>query len=272
MNWINTAPSRRAHVAAATVGTAPPGPAFGGPDGRLQARLCPPYAAAKDARHRVSSRGPGGGFRRSPARRRQSAVMPAGSSTVNVYFKTTNLPGGPVTFFGNVVNGFNTASVSLGVIPVTTQLVVKGGSTSIPASQCSNAFSGQAYQVVPVAVDGQMAAAVNFGSSNVTIFVRQGNAMQPTQTIKTSAQPVSVAFGHDHLVVLETTAAESFAVYGKTVTTAADGNVSLQIGDGSAAQIITYAGGAVYTEKTGDIGQINKTQAEKCRRGLVQNA
>src|SRR5208283_4051985 len=37
-----------------------------------------------------------------------------------------------------------------------------------------------------VAVQGQLAAVVNFGSSNVTIFVRQGNTIQPTQMVKTS--------------------------------------------------------------------------------------
>src|SRR5215467_8952766 len=61
-----------------------------------------------------------------------------------------------------------------------------------------------------VAVYDRIAAVVNFGSSNVTIFVRRGNAMEPTQMIKTSSQPVSVAFGNSHLVVLGLTTAESF--------------------------------------------------------------
>lgn len=108
-----------------------------------------------------------------------------------------------------------------------------------------------------VAVSGQMAAVVNYGSSNVTIFVRHGGTMEPTQMIKTASQPVSVAFGHGHLVVLELTAAESFPVFGTSVTTTADGNVSLQIGDGSSAQIVTYDGGAVYTEKTGSIVELS---------------
>ena len=106
-----------------------------------------------------------------------------------------------------------------------------------------------------VAVQGQLAAVVNFGSSNVTIFVRQGNAMQPTQMIQTASKPVSVAFGHDHLVVLGLTTAESFPVYGNTVG-ASDGIVQLQIGDGSAGQIVTYSGGAVYTEKSGGISEV----------------
>jgi hypothetical protein len=105
-------------------------------------------------------------------------------------------------------------------------------------------------------VSGDLAAAINFGSSTVTIFERVGNAMQPIQTVKITSQPVSVAFGHDHLVVLGTTTAESFPVYGNTVG-ANDGIAQLQIGDGSSAQIITYAGGAIYSEKTGSLGLLN---------------
>jgi hypothetical protein len=68
-----------------------------------------------------------------------------------------------------------------------------------------------------VAVSGEFAAAVNYGSSNVTIFVRKGNPIEATQKIATTSKPLSVAFGHDHLVVLGTTTAESFPVYGNTV-------------------------------------------------------
>jgi hypothetical protein len=107
-----------------------------------------------------------------------------------------------------------------------------------------------------VAVSGELAAAVNYGSSNVTIFVRGGNAMQPVQKIPTASKPLSVAFGHDHLVVLEATAAESFPIRGNNVG-ASDGIAQLVIGDGSSAQIITYAGGAIYSEKTGGIGLLN---------------
>jgi hypothetical protein len=106
-----------------------------------------------------------------------------------------------------------------------------------------------------VAVEGQLAAVVNFGSSNVTIFVRQGSAMQPMQMLQTTSRPVSVAFGHNHLVVLGLTTADSFPVYGNTVGPN-DGTVQLQIGDGSSGQIVTYSGGAVYTEKSGGIGEL----------------
>lgn len=108
-----------------------------------------------------------------------------------------------------------------------------------------------------VAVEGKLAAVVNFGSTNVTIFERRGNAMQPIQVIKTSSQPVSVAFGHGHLVVLGVTTAESFPVFGTSVAQSNDGLSQLQIGDKSAAQIVSYAGGVAYSEKTGGIAELS---------------
>ena len=108
-----------------------------------------------------------------------------------------------------------------------------------------------------VAVSGKVAAVVNFGSGNVTIFVRHGNSMEPTQKIATASQPVSVAFGNGHLVVLGLTSAQSFPVYGDTVETAADGQTALLLGDKSAAQIVTFNGGAMYTEKTGSVAQVS---------------
>jgi hypothetical protein len=107
-----------------------------------------------------------------------------------------------------------------------------------------------------VAVNGSLAAVINFGSSNVTIFVRRGDGMQPTQTINTSSPPVSVAFGSGHLVVLGLTTAESFAVDGDFVATHADGQIALLLGDKSAAQIVTYDGGVAYTEKTGSVAEV----------------
>jgi hypothetical protein len=107
-----------------------------------------------------------------------------------------------------------------------------------------------------VAVQGELAAVVNYGSLSVTIFMRQGNTMQPVQTVKTTTAPLSVAFGHNHLVVLCASTAESFPVYGNTVGSN-DGIAQLLIGDGSSAQITTYTGGAIYSEKSGSIGLLN---------------
>lgn len=107
-----------------------------------------------------------------------------------------------------------------------------------------------------VAVTGKMAAVVNFGSTNVSIFVRHGDSMQPTQVIKTASRPVSVAFGAGHLLVLGLTTAESFPVYGNTVQSTADGLSLLLRGDGTAAQIVAYDGGAIYAEKSGSVATL----------------
>lgn len=107
-----------------------------------------------------------------------------------------------------------------------------------------------------VAINGALAAVVNFGSSNVTIFIRRGDAMQATQTLATTSQPVSVSFGHDHLVVLCLTTAESFPVHGNWVGNN-DGIVQLLRADKTAAQIVTFDGGAIYSEKSGDITELN---------------
>jgi len=108
-----------------------------------------------------------------------------------------------------------------------------------------------------VAVEGRLAAVVNFGSTNVTVFVRRGNGMQAVQTIKTASQPVSVAFGHNHLVVLGLTTAESFPLHGNSVAADSDGVVQLAKGDKSAAQIVSYDGGVIYSEKSGGIAELN---------------
>jgi hypothetical protein len=108
-----------------------------------------------------------------------------------------------------------------------------------------------------VAVLGDLAAAVNFGSSNVTIFVRRGNSMAATGMITTASQPVSVAFGHDHLVVLGLTTVESFAVNGNRVAQNRDGEASLVAGDGTAGQVVVFNGGAMYSETSGDIGLVS---------------
>ena len=151
---------------------------------------------------------------------------------------------GPAPLFLTATNGSNNFLAVINTRTKQTSYVPTGGAGGV---------SGNAGGV---AANGRVAAVVNFGSSNVTIFVRQGDALQPTQVIKTASKPVSVAFGQNHLVVLELTQAESFPVYGTNVETTPDGSVALLLGDGSAAQIVTYDGGAVYTEKTGSVGEL----------------
>lgn len=147
-------------------------------------------------------------------------------------------------------NGSTNYLAVINAVTKETDYVPTGGSGGAPAG--GNAGG--------VAVSGELAAAINYSSFTVTIFERRGNSMQPIQTVKTTSQPVSVSFGHDHLVVLGTSTAESFPVYGNTVGSN-DGIAQLLIGDGSAAQIITYSGGAIYSEKSGSIGLLNLSTA-----------
>ncbi|HXA50923.1 MAG TPA: hypothetical protein VNV86_11485 [Candidatus Acidoferrum sp.] len=136
-------------------------------------------------------------------------------------------------------------------------LAVVDTRTKVTTYVPTGGFGGAGGNAGGVAVDGRLAAAVNFGSTNVTIFVRRGDAMEPTEIIQTASQPVSVAFGHNHLVVLGQTTAESFPVYGGNVAKQADGMVQLLKADKTAAQIVTFDGGAIYSEKSGSLAELS---------------
>jgi hypothetical protein len=163
-----------------------------------------------------------------------SAQSAARNGSTPLFLTATN---GATTNFLAVVNA-NTQE---------TDYVPTGGAGGIPAG--SNAGA--------IAVSGELAAVINFGSTNVSIFERQGSSMMPIALIQTAAPPVSVAFGHGHLVVLETTMAESFPVYGTNVAATADGAVPLVLADGSAGEIVSYDGGVMYLEKTGSVATLS---------------
>lgn len=137
------------------------------------------------------------------------------------------------------------------------QLAVINANTRQTAFVPTGGAGGASGNAGGLAVNGRLAAVVNFGSSNVTIFARLGNSMARVQLIQTASKPVSVAFGHGHLIVLGLTTAESFAVFGDHVATNADGSVQLLKADGSAAQIVSYDGGVVYSEKSGSIAELS---------------
>jgi hypothetical protein len=62
----------------------------------------------------------------------------------------------------------------------------------------------------------------------------------------------------NHLVVLGVTTAESFPVYGNTVAADADGSSPLMKGDKSAAQIVAFDGGVMYSEKSGFVSTLSE--------------
>jgi hypothetical protein len=153
--------------------------------------------------------------------------------------------GGQAPLFLTATNGANNYLAVINTKTREVDYVATGGS------------GGASGNAGGVAVAGRLAAVVNFGTSNVTIFTRTGNTMKPTQTFKTASQPVSVAFGHNHLVVLGLTTAESFPVFGDSVGTTADGTVPLLRSDKTAAQVVTFDGGVVYSEKSGSVAELD---------------
>src|SRR5512145_3166156 len=107
-----------------------------------------------------------------------------------------------------------------------------------------------------IATSNGTVAVVNFGSQTVSLFSRADGGFELRQTIPTSSQPVSVAFGKDHLYVLGTTTVESHRIGPDGVETAADGTAGLLVSDGSAAQVGVAGDELILTEKSGAIERV----------------
>jgi hypothetical protein len=107
-----------------------------------------------------------------------------------------------------------------------------------------------------IATKDETLAVVNFGSQNVSLFSRVDGGLEFRQLVPVASQPVSVAFGKDHLYVLGTTTIESHRIEGEEVEAAADGIVALLHADGSAAQVGVVGDELVVTEKSGTIERV----------------
>ena len=95
-----------------------------------------------------------------------------------------------------------------------------------------------------------LVAAVNFGSQSVTIFQVGINGLSFSQVVPTVANPVSVAFGENHLYILGGKKVESHSIFGSFVSTNPDGVSTLLVADGSAAQVGVLSGQIIVTEKS----------------------
>ncbi|MGA7178682.1 MAG: hypothetical protein WBX11_03705, partial [Thiobacillaceae bacterium] len=73
------------------------------------------------------------------------------------------------------------------------------------------------------------------------------------QVVPAMSNPVSVAFGNDHLYILSTTKVESHPITHDSVSKSPDGVVSLVKADGSAAQVGVLNGQLIITEKSNAI-------------------
>jgi hypothetical protein len=107
-----------------------------------------------------------------------------------------------------------------------------------------------------IATKNEAVAVVNFGSQTVSLFSPGDGGFELRQVVPVASQPVSVAFGKDHLYVLGTTTIESHRIEGEAVEAAADGIVALLQADGSAAQVGVVGDELVVTEKSGTIERV----------------
>jgi 6-phosphogluconolactonase (cycloisomerase 2 family) len=151
-----------------------------------------------------------------------------------------------------IVTASNTASNALLVYNTGGQLVeqVKTGG--------AGGVSGNAGGI---AQNHDLLAVVNYGSGNVSIFRKSEgrHTLQLEKIVPASSNPVSVAFGRDHLYILSATHIESHPIDRSGVASNADGEAKLVIADGSAAQVGVLEGQLVITEKSNAIETVNVT-------------
>lgn len=102
-----------------------------------------------------------------------------------------------------------------------------------------------------IAAAGDLIAVVNFGSQNVSTFVRGDDGFTLRDLLPVASPPLSVAFSKDHLYVLGTATVESHALTAGAVDPVADGTAALIAADGSAAQVGVVGDRVVITEKSG---------------------
>jgi len=107
-----------------------------------------------------------------------------------------------------------------------------------------------------VATSNETIAVVNFGSQTVSLFSRADTGFALRQVLPAASQPVSVAFGNDHLYVLGTTTVESHRIGQGGIEDAPDGVATLLASDGSAAQVGVVGDQLLLTEKSGNIESV----------------
>ena len=96
-------------------------------------------------------------------------------------------------------------------------------------------------------LEGEVIAAVNFGSSSVTLFRREGDRLRFDGQVQTTSQPVSVDFGNGHMYVAGVTTVDSFVMH--------DGEVGRL--DGT-AQLELAGGGAPAEGSTAQVGVLDE--------------
>jgi len=135
----------------------------------------------------------------------------------------------------------------------TNQLLVYTPSGQLLQTLATHGKGGVSGNAGGIAVDRNLLAVVNFGSSNVSIFQRHDDRYSFIEVVPAQSAPVSVAFGRDHLYILGVTTVESHPVWPDNVGDSPDGVATLLKGDGSAAQVGVLPGQLIVSEKSNTI-------------------
>jgi hypothetical protein len=130
------------------------------------------------------------------------------------------------------------------------QLLVYDTAGNLVQSASTKGQGGAGGNSGGIAEHSGLLAVVNFGSQTVALFGRTEHGFQFRESIPTASNPLSVAFGNNHLYVLGTTTAESHKIFGSFVSPGADGVVKLLKADGSSAQIGVVGNQLIITEKS----------------------
>ena len=158
---------------------------------------------------------------------------------------------------------------------VTNELLIYGTGGALLKSLPTEGQGGVSGNAGGIAQNYDRLAVVNFGSANVSVFLKDADHARLvfSQTVPALASPVSVAFGNDHLYILTTTHVESHRMDRDGVSKIADGSASLLVGDGSAAQVGVLHHQLVFSEKSNAIEtvKLDARGAITGKSGMVAN-
>ncbi|HEX4229648.1 MAG TPA: hypothetical protein VHZ07_13335 [Bryobacteraceae bacterium] len=138
------------------------------------------------------------------------------------------------------------------------QLLVYDSSGNLIQTVSTKGQGGVSGNAGGIATRDNLVAVVNFGSKSVSIFKLEFDGFHMTQSISARSNPVSVAFGADHLYILGTTTIESHQMYSSEVGWL-DGLATLLHADGTAAQVGVLPNQIIVTEKSNMIETVNLT-------------
>src|SRR5256884_4155161 len=96
-------------------------------------------------------------------------------------------------------------------------------------------------------LNGELVAAVNYGSNSVALFKRHGDRLIVDRTVTTTSAPVSIDFGNDHMYVAGSTTIDSFEVQHDNVV-GRDGSAALELVGGATPPV----------GSTAQVGVLNK--------------